>query len=453
MARRKNSSFVGAPLGDVVRDASIYARVIDNAAGDFALVYDKITGENGEANTINHSGATDRGCPLRLPAGSQTIARELALYGAATEAEFYILVIPVLFPKTGISESWTLELDVDLRVANQQIECDVMSSTWALTSGAYVGQRVVSNVAGADRYRRVVFDLVIDQTAAATWRYIAVRAPLYLTDLDPGARIEGWRLFPTWRTTSGANGLTNVGAAASGNPFPTNTMTPSVMAGDSIDAAMTAADAPLDPWVLTRINRSINTLWEYLTGLPAPGNNSITVSQTRDHNRTSFTAEPLIEFPLCSVALGCMRVSSVTTKTDFLGTLSAASPIRGPIDWVRYPQTTAANEVASISSASVRFPSFKDTGTTDLDIVILALDYSTAGAGTWQARLTTGSGVSAWTAFTQLGTTNLWSCMISGNTFSGGVENLASIAVRNTTGGSIGGRELLVLGYGYGFTP
>lgn len=453
MARRKNASFVGSPTGDVARDASIYSRWIDNAAGDFALVFDKITGENGEANTINHSGATgDRGCPLRLPAGSQTIGRQLRLVGAATEAEYYILVIPVFLPKTGLTESWTLELDVNLRIANQQIECEVRSTTWALSAGPFTGARNIENSGSGERYRGVTFDLTIDQTGVGAWAYIAVRCPLYLDDLDPEALIEGWRLYPKWRAAGNATGLVPNGSAVVGNVYPTNTMTPAVMSADYIDAAMTAPDAPLDPWVLTRLNRSINAVWEYLTGNPVQGNSTTSVSVTRDNNRSSFTTEPLIDFPMCSVALGCMRVSSVTTKTDFLGTLATTAPIEGPVDWVRYPQTTAANEVAVVSQATMRFPNFSFTAS-DLDLVVLALDYSTLGAGAWQARLSTGGGVSAWTAFTQLGTTNLWSCTISATSFAAGSENIIKLEVRNTVGGAIGGRELLVLGYGLGFSP
>lgn len=455
MARRKNASFVGCPTPDVARDASIYSRWIDNAAGDFALIFDKITGENGEANTINHSGAINgRGCPLRLPAGSQTIARELRLVGAAVEADFYIFVIPVFFPATGASESWTLELDINLRIANQKFECEVFSTSWALSAGPYVGQRVVEETAIGERYRRVVFDLTVNQTGAAgAWRYVAVRCPMVLDDLDPSAWFEGWRLFPSWRSNGQAAGLIANGSTVVSNPYPSVAMTPAAMSADYIDAAMTASDAPLDPWVLTRLNRGIGTVWEYLTGSPQPNANATTVSQARDHNRSSFLTEPLLEFPICSVALGCMRVSSVTAKTDFLGTLATTSPVEGPIDWVRYPQTTAANEVAVVSRSTAYFPPFSTTATTDLDFVVLGLDYSTGGAGTWQARITTTGGVGAWVNFSQLSTTNLWAATITGVPFTASALNSITVEVRNTAGGAISGRELLLLGWSAAFAP
>ena len=89
----------------------------------------------------------------------------------------------------------------------------------------------------------------------------------------------------------------------------------------------------------------------------------------------------------------------------------------------------------------------------DLDVVVLGLDYSTAGAGTWQARISTTGGTGAWVNFAQLGTTNLWSATITAAPFSAGASNVVAIEVRNTAGGAIGGRELLMLGYGLAFTP
>ncbi len=456
MARKKNASFIGVPLGEVARDASIYARTIGNAAGDFALAFDKLTGANSHSSsdTINHSGGV-RGCAMRLPYPSQTIGRSLSLAGAAAEAEYYILVLPIFKVLTGITESWNLEVDLNLRAANQEIVCEVRSSTWALvTGGSYVGVRDAENAAGNERYRRVSFRVTLDQTTSG-WVYLAVRCPLYLDDLDPSALIEGWRLSPDWTAAGESNGLAIPGAAAVGNPYPTHatTMTPANAAANDIDAAMVAKDAPLDAWVLTRLNRMLDSTWEYLTGSPTSGNSTRAMTSTRDHNRSVFTAEPLLEFPVASVALGCMRVSSVTVKTDFLGTLSTSSPIEGPINWVRYPQTTAANEVALVSRSVMYFPPFS-TSPNDLDVVVLALDYSTGGAGAWQARwISATGGTSAYATFAQLGATNLWAATITGAPFSAGASNAIAVEVRNTAGGAIGGRELLLLGYGVAFTP
>jgi hypothetical protein len=455
MARKKNASFVGVPLGEVARDASIYARTIGNAAGDFALTFDKVTGANSHSSsdTINHSGGV-RGCPMRMPYPSQTIGRNLGLVGAATEAEYYILVLPIFKVLTGITESWNLEVDLSLRAANQEVVCEVRSSTWALvTGGSYVGARDTANVAGDERYRRVSFRITLDQTISG-WVYLAVRCPLYLDDLDPSALIEGWRLSPDWTAAGESNGLAIPGAAAVGDPYPTHatTMTPTNAAANDIDAAMVAVDAPLDAWVLTRLNRMLNSTWEYLTGSPTPGNNTRVMTSTRNHNRSTFTAEPLLEFPVASVALGCMRVSSVTVKTNFLGTLSTSAPIVGPINWVRYPQTTAANEVAIATRTIVYFPPFS-TSSSDLEVVLLALDYSTGGAGTWEARVSTTGGSSAWATFAQLGSTNLWAATMTAVPFSAGASNIFAIDVRNTAGGAIGGRELLLLSYGVAFTP
>ena len=139
MARRKNASFVGVPVSETARDASIYSRTIDNAAGDFALVYDKITGANGHSSTdtINHSGS-GRGCPMRLPYPSQTINRDIMLRGAGVESDYYILVLPVFIP-VGVSE-WNLEVDCEVhpvRVNDGSLSVDVFSTSWAQVAGSF----------------------------------------------------------------------------------------------------------------------------------------------------------------------------------------------------------------------------------------------------------------------------------------------------------------------------
>ena len=456
MARRKNASFVGVPVSETARDASIYSRTIDNAAGDFALVYDKITGANGHSatDTINHSGS-GRGCPMRLPYPSQTINRDIMLRGAGTEADYYILVLPVFIP-VGVSE-WNLEVDCEVhpvRVNDGSLSVDVFSTSWAQVAGSF-SPAYVREAPPWRNGNTGTWTSAFSLTGLGTgWQYIAVKRRLLYDETDPNGYLYGWRFYPSWVGLGESNGLAMPGASATGNPYPTHasTLTPTNAAADDIDAAMTADHAPLDAWVLTRLNRMLGSMWEYVTGSPIPGNNTTTMTTTRDHNRSVFAAEPLLEFPIASVALGCMRVANVTTKSDFLGTLSTSSPIEGPIDWARYPQTTAANEVAIVSRSIMYFPTFS-TASSDLDVVVLGLDYSTAGASTWQARISTTGGTGAWVNFAQLGTTNLWSATITAAPFSAGVSNVVAIEVRNTAGGAIGGRELLLLGYGLAFTP
>lgn len=449
MARKKNSAFVGSPIVDVVRDASIYARTIDNAAGDLQLLYDRVTGENSHTSTelINHKGAGN-GCPMNIPAGAQTIKRALRLVGLATEEDYYILTIPVFIPTN--QTEWIFDVDVDT-YDEDEVRCEVRSTSWSILS-SIVGTRI-------KREDRITLRFRV--TLGAGWQYLAVKRKLYLDDKDGFSFLTGWRLFPQWLTQQMSNGLSMPTSAAAGNNAASlSTLTPSVAADNTIDAQMTAANSPLDPWVLTRLNRMIGAMWEYLTGAPVPGNNTITLSTTRDHSRTSFTAEPLLELPMVSVGLSAMSTDSVGIKSSYIGTLSTASPVVGPIDFVRYPMTTTSGGspvVHVITRNELMFPSFNGVaGSSSLAARVLILDYNTGGIGVnWQARLVIGTATSSWVTFANIAGTNLYSASFSslGITLSGGA-NQVRLEIQNTSGSaSITGQEIIVLGYSLAYTP
>src|SRR5689334_14147556 len=85
MARRKNSTFVGATIRDIDVGAATFKRVISNVAGDVALIFDKVTGAHSEASTIIHDGSADRGARLGAPVVNQFIGRTLTLTSPTTK--------------------------------------------------------------------------------------------------------------------------------------------------------------------------------------------------------------------------------------------------------------------------------------------------------------------------------------------------------------------------------
>ena len=439
MARKKSASFVGSPVGDTVRDASIFARWIGNAAGDFQLLYDRVTGENAHSSsdTINHSG-NGRGCPLALPIVSQQIERNLRIVGTVNQDDFFIILVPV-FGAPG-TQTHVVEVDTT-QFEDDQMTAEVRDGSWALVSGPVVGNRP-----GGGRAMRFVV------TLGQGWQYLAIKKYLRHDDVDPNGYLNGWRMWPEWLAPGESNGLTVTGSTAAGAPYPVqSTLTPATVAPQVIDDAMVAADSPLDPWVLTRLNRLWGTLWEYFTGAPVPGNNATTCATTRDHSQTSFTAEPLPEMPVASVALGCIKERNVTIKSDFVGTIGTGSPIEGPIDWVRYPQT--ATGAILVSQASMWLPPFANASpASNLDVVVVICDYNTGViGGNWQARVVNPTSTSGWSTFTRISTTNLWTATIASVGFSAGNENRMQIELQNTVGGSIVGQEIVVLGYGLAF--
>src|SRR5574337_1522366 len=98
MARKKNSSFQGATVFDTDVDAPSFQRVVENTVGDVALIFDKVTGSNGETSTIIHTGASDRGARLGVPIVNQFIGKSINLTN------------PVFSKATngGLGETWLL---------------------------------------------------------------------------------------------------------------------------------------------------------------------------------------------------------------------------------------------------------------------------------------------------------------------------------------------------------
>lgn len=440
MVRKKNASFVGSPAVDVVRDASIFQRWIGNTAGDLQLLYDRVTGENSHSSsdTINHSGS-GRGCPLALPITSQQIERNLRIAGTINQDDFYIIAAPV-FGAPG-TQTHIIEVDTT-QYDDDQMTAEVRDTSWALVSGPVVGRRP-----GGGRAVRFVV------TLGQGWQYVAIKKFLRHDDIDPNGFLNGWRMWPEWLNPGASNGLTIDGSSAAGKPFAVQTsLTPTTMASQVIDDSMVTTDPPLDPWVLTRLNRITGTMWEYLTGSPVPGNNTTTCTSNRNHDRSVFTSEPLLEMPITSVALSCMKTSNVTTKNDFVGTIGTGAPTGGPIDWVRYPQTATGTIV--ITRNNFYLPPFENTsGLSHLSGRVLILDYNTGGiGGNWQARFVLGSITSSWATFTNIAGTNLYVATLTSLGYtSPGAGNVMRLEMQNTVSGSIVGQEIIVLGYGLAF--
>lgn len=441
VTRKKNSSFVGSPVVDVVRDASIFSRWIGNAAGDFQLLYDRVTGENGHSgtDTIDHSGG-GRGCPIALPVVSQQIDRNLRLLGANGEEDYLILVVPV-FGAPG-TQTHIVEVDTT-QYQDDQMTAEVRDASWALVSDPVVGDRAL-------RARAMRFAVTLGQG----FQYLCVKKLLRYDDVDPNGYLNGWRMWPEWLDAGASNGITIVGSAAVGNKFPARTsLAPSSVSSQVIDDAMVATDSPLDPWVLTRLNRLVNTFWEYFTGSPTPGNETTTTTTTRNHSRVAFPSEPLLKLPFVSVGLSCIKEKNVTSKSDFVGAIGAGTPTEGPIDWVRFPQTATGTIV--VTRNELWFPPFEGTaGSSDLDGRVIICDYNTGGiGGNWQARFVIGGATSAWETFVNIAGTNLYIATLNSLGFTASARNQIRLELQNTVGGAIAGQEIIVLGYGLAFNP
>lgn len=432
MVRKKNANLVGSPPPHVARDASIMSQTIDNASGDFALVFDKVTGANGHSSsdTINHSGS-GRGCPLSISIAEQYIDRSIALVGSVTQDEYYILAVPIFVPAG--TQSYVLEVENRTTVADEVLYCEVRNTSWTATTGPIPAEDVT-----LIRKRWYL-------TLGTGLQFLLVSRTLYPgIDFD---QLFGWRLYVDAVAAGDGNGLNPVSSSASGSNFPAlATMTPSTV--ETLHTNQTSTDSPLDSWVLTRLNRQINTMWEFLTGAKVPGNFAYQCSTVRLLNQATWTAEPAIDFPLACIALSCVAVSG---PKPFVGTIGTAAPTTGPIDWVRYPQTQPLNTPRVISRVRVQAPSFS-TSPSNLKAEALFYAYAGDALGNWQARIF-GPSATAFATLTQIGTTSFWRASITGVPYTAGAMQNFQLEIQSTTLASPIANEVLVLGWTLYFDP
>lgn len=436
MVRKKNTTFQGVPSVDTARDASIFARTIANTAGDLALVLDKITGENGQT-PVNHSGTAGLGCPLGMPLTNQTINKSITLASATSGAAlglYAVLVVPV-YREPGVL---LYRLDVDFsNVADTFFE--IRDSSWVVSEAKEMRQTGPTG------------DGVIYDTGSillpSGWSYIVVYRELSKDFFDA---IYQWRLYPIY-SAAASTGALPPSNTTTGSPYAaSSTFTPAVMTANEIDTDMPSPLYGLDAYVLTRLNRMINTAWEYVTGAKIPGNNSYQCSTTWDNSRASFLSEGLPAFPMLATATSCVHRDAVigAAKNNFLGTLGPAAPTVGPTGWARYPTAQAASII--FARARGYTPKFPNGAASKLTARVLAYDYDHGGAlGAWSATIATAAG-SKTAAFAQIGATRWWVAELTAIPFTQELRSNFTLSLSHTTPGALAD-EIIVTGYTLAF--
>jgi hypothetical protein len=447
MARIKNTSFVGAAPRTVVADASITQGWLANAVGDTALVSDKCTGENGET-PITHTGAGD-GCPLRLPLAAQHLDRSLTLVGTTVaEDDFYILAVPVFVP-TGEGGQYRLTVDVS-PYRSDAVTAEVLSSAGTVDWGPYPGSReavagvvVASEVAAVGVGSRLGESVRWSVTLGVGTSYILVKRLCYFGDTDPNATLFSWSLDHDRTYAGDANGLSaGHGGTAITDPYKTNasTFTPSTD-HDTYDEEVTV-NGPLSAYVLTRLNRQLNALWERITGALIPGNFDYQTTTTWDNNRSSFTAEGLLDFPMTIVALGACNADS---SKPSVGDYTDLTPSDGLIDWTMHP-TTRTMSWGFLTTLAVQCPSFSASSSTLKAKVLINVGSGKTSAN-WRFRGNSAAGASSDVAAVQIGSSNFFVASITAIPFTASADNLLSIEISNTaTTAGLGTEEIDVLG-------
>jgi hypothetical protein len=443
MARKKNATFQGSRMPDVARDALILERWLENAAGDFALTFDKVTGANGHsaADTINHVGG-GRGCPLHLPLASQRVKRSVALLSGSTTDDYYVIAVPIFIPD-GQQSKYILEVDIS-DLVDPYLE--IRNTSWTLTSGPTQMQQ--SSDISTDSFRLSV-------NLSAGWQYLLVGARLYAGNQD-FTFFDGWRLYPDYsRNKSNGISSTAIVAGATGTSFPSlPTLSPAVATANDIDTGMVdegvgTGARPLDAYVLTRLNRMTGTFWEFLTGAKIPGNGAYGTNTTRQLNQANFTAEPEIDFPITTVALGA-TLQGPSSK-NWLTTWAA--PTSGPTDHVRLILTQNTATTVVVSRLRAQMPSFKTTaGQRKLKLELLVARYDAGdNLANWNVFTSESSaGSSAQFALTQIGATDFFRATVTDVPYTPG-GSVFLINMRPIVSAAPIDLKVIVLGYTFAF--
>lgn len=425
MARIKNSAPVGSPPRDVGRDAPVFHRWLYNSIGDAALASDKMTGLNAEASTINHSG-NGRGCPMMLPPVSTACEIDLT---STLLKEYYVWAAPIYIPPSdSANEDYVIQADLTRSGAVNTYAVEIRSfASWALVQGGVLDRGDV------DIEARQSHQVILPLTPG--WHVLLIRATIPITAGAP-ERIHGVRCFKKIRAfrdpNNGLSPLSTSGTAQV-NVYPVPaTLSSSLLTFDDVQVEV---NGPMDGYVLTRVNRGINALWEYVTGAPVPGHNVRTMPTTVDN-----TTAPA---PSLAMPMGSWGTSAVNIDVD--GMDKVAPGIAG---FARYPTAEVATTL--ISQVYLQFPNFL-FATNPLKCRVLI--WRKAGVATnWRFNTQTSAGSSSVVAVTMIGTSAFGYADIVNGPYASGAEQTLNLQISHAAPGAFSD-EIYLVGWSVAFDP
>jgi hypothetical protein len=421
MARIKNLTPLGSPPRDVARDASIFHRWLRNAVGDAALASDKMTGLNAEVDTINHSG-NGRGCPMMLPPVSTACEIDLT---STLLKEYYVWSAPIYIPpSSSASDDYVVQADIVRNGTVRSYSVEIRSfASWALVQGGELDREEVEET------HNVILPL------APGWQVLLIRATVPITASNP-ERIRGVRVYRKGRAfrdpNNGFSPLSTSGTAQV-NIYPVPaTLSSSLLTFDDVQVEV---DGPMDGYVLTRLNRGMNALWEYVTGAPVPGHNVRTMPTTVDNNTAPA--------PSLAMPMGSWGTSAVNIDVD--GTDKAAPGIAG---FARYPTAEVATTL--ISQVLLQFPDFLFATN---PLKCRALIWRKAGVATnWRFNTQTSAGSSSVVAVTMIGATAFGYADIVDGNYTSGTEQTLNLQISHAAPGPFSD-EIYLMGWSVAFDP
>lgn len=476
MTRKKNSSFVGGTVRDTRIGTATFTRLIENAAGDTALTFDKATGSNSEAGVIVHDGGDGTGALLGMPIVNHWVGRSMLLTSPTTKGS-----------SGGLGDTWFYPTAFHLATGETELRVEVCMKLFADTAELAPYAKVVTASSGATADLQPLVDS--QGSFGEDNLYTA-----HLTGLT-----AGWNILLLGLDTSSA-GATNIGKLQYVRARPRKSLgghigsayergnahqpvydeggsragvsTPSATEGvvNQLLHAATFADLEsIDGYTLSRLNRNINGLAEFITGFPAGGNQAY-VHEDQDgtataddsnparsrfeaHTCSLYASEGELDFPLLSESFGSFLAAGLFSvglaEPPTVGALGCFAP------WI-----STANETVehTIHSVPVRMPDFQSASSRLQCAVLIGSEHNgTADPTQWTIKAATsaGSATAAPVAVTGF-SSHLWLATISAIPFTGDAASLLQIkATRSGSkpAGTDGIGEICFLGAGWAFAP
>lgn len=431
MTRTRNSPFHGATFGEVDVDALTYTSTLKNLARDIHTLQDQLTGENGIASgTITHVG-DGLGCPLGLPLANISLNRIISMAALSTQRPVVVAAVPIYVPRGAgrqrVRLTFSGSVPVDQgndgadRILLRVIDMATGTDAYGPISGDRYADGHVRWDIDLDEQWGYVFEITAAASQAETWMLRSLQIyprAVATTDVDFGEVTDD--PFP-------------VVAPAVGESLPIPTLHDEYFT----DQGMISA------WLVTKMSRALNNLWEYLTGSPVDGNASLvhadsagtapTTSRFHGGTRagTQLAAEPLFHFPLLTLATGGVDTDgSEPTNAAITEGLIYNAPIY-------LHASTSATELAR---ARVYLPHMPAANSLRAYSLI-----TNAGKGTptlWQARMLS----SSWASYVQIGTTQYYVATITDAVHAASGDDIATVTLetQRTVAATVAGEAMHV---------
>jgi hypothetical protein len=304
-------------MPDVDIDAPTFTRTLRRAQQLLAVVYDRLTGENGEANTINHKGGVGRGCLLSHPIWQQTFtatATNKDDFMKLGSGRFCLFVVPVYIPPGEDALEVFIEGRFEFTASRPAIDIVNLGGT-SRWEALFVSETVTEN--GGVRLSYLL------QVGGATGAvYLRARMPgAWLEELGSSIQLRGAGLLRRRPLAGQPVSVVQPARTDSGTPATQHKTfaqtSPVPWRFRDIDDAMLQDGSSINAWALDAINRNANTLQEAVTGQVIQGNRALNLADSsatqpatpRFFSKTArgFPLEPGMLHPCWTVALGGIR--------------------------------------------------------------------------------------------------------------------------------------------------